>query len=186
MGPSGSGKSTLLYIIGCLKKPSLGRYYLDGELVSNLTPEELARVRNRKIGFVFQSFNLLPRYTALRNVELPLIYAGVPLERRHKLAGEALNQVGLGNRLQHRPGEMSGGECQRVAIARALVNNPPLILADEPTGNLDSEAADEIMNIIQRLNDEDHTVVLVTHDRDVAGRAKRIIYIKDGYLLKDQ
>ncbi|NQS90741.1 ABC transporter ATP-binding protein [Patescibacteria group bacterium] len=185
-GPSGSGKSTLMHIIGCLDRPTSGKFFLDGKEVGKLNDNELAEVRNKKIGFVFQQFNLLSRSTTLRNIELPLIYAGVKMEERIKRAKAALEKVGLSHRLYHRPNELSGGERQRVAIARALVNNPSLILADEPTGNLDSKAGQGIIEIFQKLHSEGHTLIVVTHERYVAGYSERIIHIKDGLLDKEE
>ncbi len=185
-GPSGSGKSTLMHIIGCLDRPTSGKFFLDGKEVGKLNDDELAEMRNKKIGFVFQQFNLLSRSTTLRNVELPLIYAGVKTRERIKRAKAALEKVGLSHRLYHRPNELSGGERQRVAIARALVNNPSLILADEPTGNLDSKAGQGIIEIFQKLHNEGHTLIVVTHEKYVAGYSERIIHIKDGLLEKEE
>jgi putative ABC transport system ATP-binding protein len=186
MGASGSGKSTLMNILGCLDRPSTGRYRLDGTDVSRLTAAELAELRNETLGFVFQSFNLLPRTSALENVELPLVYAGVSPHVRRVRASEALARVGLGDRLRHHPNQLSGGQQQRVAIARALVNDPRLILADEPTGNLDSRASIEMMALLQKLGDEGMTVVLVTHEPDIAAHARRVIVMRDGLGEEDR
>jgi putative ABC transport system ATP-binding protein len=186
MGPSGSGKSTLMNLIGCLDTPTSGRYWLRGRLVSELSDDELAQVRNREIGFVFQTFHLLPRSTSLSNVELPLTYRGVPAAERQERAARALRQVELAERMDHRPNQLSGGQRQRVAIARALVTEPAILLADEPTGNLDSRTGVEIMKLIERLHDEGQTVVLVTHDREVAAHAHRILHIRDGKVERDE
>ena len=186
MGPSGSGKSTLMNLIGCLDSPSKGQYWLNQQLVSELDDDELARIRNKEIGFVFQTFNLLARATSLHNVELPLIYAGIPSEERTERAKAALTSVGMESRMNHKPNELSGGQRQRVAIARALVNKPAIILADEPTGNLDSQTGNEIMALFDRLHSEGNTIVLVTHEHDIAEYAHRIIYIKDGVVAKDE
>ncbi len=185
MGPSGSGKSTLMNVIGCLDTPSSGDYWLNGHRVSELGDDQLARIRNKEIGFVFQTFNLLPRATALQNVELPMVYAGVGSKERHLAAESALQRVGLGNRMHHRPNEMSGGQRQRVAIARALVNNPSIILADEPTGNLDSVTSEEILALFERLHDEGQTIILVTHEHDIAAHARRQVHLKDGRVEQD-
>jgi putative ABC transport system ATP-binding protein len=182
MGPSGSGKSTLMHIIGCLDIPTSGLYELDGVDVSSMSEKELAAVRNLKIGFVFQSFNLLSSLTALRNVELPMVYAGVPAAERRERAMAALDKVGLASRVQHRPNEMSGGQQQRVSVARALVTNPSLILADEPTGNLDSHSTKEILDLFEELNQAGRTIVMITHESDVGARAKRLVHIYDGLL----
>jgi len=186
MGQSGSGKSTLMNILGCLDSLTAGRYYLDDEDVSTIQGKKLSAIRNRKIGFVFQSYNLLPRLNALQNVELPMIYAGVSGKRRRQAALEALDRVGLSDRLHHKPSEMSGGQKQRVAIARALVNSPAILLADEPTGNLDSRSGEEIMGIFQRLNREGVTIVMVTHEPDIADHTNRIVAFKDGQIIRDE
>jgi len=185
MGPSGSGKSTLMNIIGCLDTPSSGTYELNGNNVEEMDDDELARIRNREIGFVFQTFNLLPRLDCLRNVELPLIYAGVDAEEREERAIRALERVGLGDRIGHKPSELSGGQIQRVAIARALVNNPSLILADEPTGNLDTATSRDIMSIFSELSDAGNTILLITHEEDIANYAKRNIRLRDGKIESD-
>jgi len=185
MGPSGSGKSTFMNMIGCLDTPTAGKYWLNGQLVSELSDDRLARVRNKEIGFVFQTFNLLPRATALHNVELPLIYAGVSSKERRRRAEEKLRLVGLGDRMDHKPPEMSGGQRQRVAIARALVNEPALLLADEPTGNLDSVTSADVMRQLAELNEHGQTIVLVTHEHDIAECAKRQVHLKDGVIERD-
>jgi putative ABC transport system ATP-binding protein len=185
MGPSGSGKSTLMNLIGCLDSPTGGEYWLNGYRVSELEDNELARIRNKEIGFVFQTFNLLPRATSLHNVELPLIYAGMGSKERRELASQALVKVGLGDRMSHRPNELSGGQRQRVAIARALVNSPSILLADEPTGNLDSATSEEIMVLFDSLHDTGQTIVLVTHERDIAQHARRQVHLKDGSVERD-
>ncbi len=186
MGPSGSGKSTLMNIMGCLDRPTGGTYHFESREISTLSNDELAAVRNSKIGFVFQTFNLLPRFSALKNVEVPLIYSGVPARLRRERAMPVLEQVGLSDRMHHKPTELSGGQQQRVAIARALVNNPPLLLADEPTGNLDSRSGSEVLDILTGLNRQGVTIMIVTHDKDVAARCKRIINLKDGQIINDQ
>jgi len=186
MGPSGSGKSTLMHIIGCLDYPTGGKYFLSGQDVSKLNDNQLALFRNQKIGFVFQEFNLLPKATILRNVELPLTYNNTNSKNKKRLAAQALEEVGLGDRLKHRPNEISGGEKQRVAIARALVNRPSIILADEPTGNLDSKTGQDIMKMIDKLHDEGNTIILVTHEAEIARYAKRVIHLKDGIIDRDE
>ncbi len=186
MGPSGSGKSTLMNILGCLDSPSEGNYVLNGTNVSGMEDAELAEVRNKEIGFVFQTFNLLPRLTALENVALPLIYAGMSVADRTEQAKQALDNVGLGNRLSHKPNELSGGQRQRVAVARALVNNPSILLADEPTGNLDSKTSYDIMNLFDELHDRGNTIILVTHEEDIARYARRIVRLRDGRVESDE
>ena len=186
MGPSGSGKSTLMNLIGCLDTPNAGEYWLNGTLVSDMRDDQLAHVRNKEIGFVFQTFNLLPRATALQNVELPLVYAGLPTEERRRRAVEALERVQLGDRVQHRPNELSGGQRQRVAIARALVNQPSILLADEPTGNLDSKTSEEIMRVFAELSTAGQTVIMVTHEADIAAHARRVIVLRDGQIEHDE
>ena len=185
IGPSGSGKSTLMNILGCLDVPTTGEYYLDKKEISTYNESQLAKIRNEKIGFIFQKFNLLPKLSAYENVELPLVYRGVKTKERKERTISALNSVGLSDRLHHKPTELSGGQQQRVAIARALVGNPPILLADEPTGNLDSKSGDEVMNIIQKLNKEGKTIILITHDNEIAKQAKRIISIRDGLLTNE-
>jgi len=185
MGPSGSGKSTLMNIIGCLDTPTSGQYFLNGPNVAQLSDSELAAIRNKEIGFVFQTFNLLPRLTALQNVALPLVYAGIPEAERLKKAKEVLEQVGLGNRITHKPNELSGGQRQRVAVARALVNHPSIILADEPTGNLDTKTSEEIMQLFDIIHQAGNTIVLVTHEEDIALRAKRVVRMRDGIVESD-
>ncbi len=186
MGPSGSGKSTLMNLIGCLDTPSQGTYVLRGKLVSQMDDDELAEIRNREIGFVFQTFNLLPRATALHNVELPLVYAGVPKEKRLERARQALELVDLGPRMHHKPNELSGGQRQRVAIARALVMGPSILLADEPTGNLDSATGEEIMRLFEKLHSDGNTIILVTHEADIAAHAHRTLRIRDGHIESDE
>jgi putative ABC transport system ATP-binding protein len=186
MGPSGSGKSTLMNLIGCLDTPTRGEYFINGQLVSSMSDDELARIRNKEIGFVFQTFNLLPRATALHNVELPLIYSGMPADQRIERAKQALRHVDLETRMYHKPNEMSGGQRQRVAVARALVNNPSILLADEPTGNLDTATGNEIMGLFERLHQQGNTIVLVTHEHDIAMHAHRIIFIRDGKVERDE
>jgi putative ABC transport system ATP-binding protein len=186
MGPSGSGKSTLMNLIGCLDTPTRGQYYINGNLVSEMTDDELARIRNKEIGFVFQTFNLLPRATSLHNVELPLIYSGMPSAQRLERAKLAMKQVDLEQRMHHKPNELSGGQRQRVAVARALVNNPSILLADEPTGNLDTATGNEIMALFERLYQQGNTIVLVTHEHDIALHAHRVIHVRDGKVEKDE
>jgi putative ABC transport system ATP-binding protein len=186
MGPSGSGKSTLMNVLGCLDQPTSGRYSLDGEDVAQLDDDRLARVRNKRVGFVFQQFNLLPRTPAIKQVALPLMYAGVGRGERRGRAQKALEAVGLGDRLDHRPDELSGGQQQRVAIARALVNEPSILLADEPTGNLDSQSGAEILDMLEKLHADGMTIIVVTHDADVSGRSRRVLHIHDGVLVTDE
>ncbi len=186
MGPSGSGKSTLMNLIGCLDTPTRGEYFINGRLVSTMSDDELARIRNKEIGFVFQTFNLLPRATSLHNVELPLIYAGIPAEQRLEKARNALKAVDLEQRMHHKPNELSGGQRQRVAVARALVNSPSILLADEPTGNLDTATGNEIMALFERLHQQGNTIVLVTHEHDIAMHAHRVVFVRDGKVAKDE
>src|SRR5438270_2960232 len=186
MGPSGSGKSTLMNLIGCLDTPTKGQYYINGNLVSEMSDDELARIRNKEIGFVFQTFNLLPRATSLHNVELPLIYSGVASDKRLEMAKRAMQQVDLEKRMYHKPNELSGGQRQRVAVARALVNNPSILLADEPTGNLDTATGSEIMGLFERLHQQGNTIVRVTHEHDIAMHAYRIVHIRDGKVERDE
>src|ERR1035437_5687551 len=186
MGPSGSGKSTLMNLIGCLDTPSAGLYYINGNLVSEMSDDDLARIRNKEIGFVFQTFNLLPRATSLHNVELPLIYAGLNSEKRIERAKQAMQNVDLGDRMYHKPSELSGGQRQRVAVARALVNNPSILLADEPTGNLDTATGNEIMGLFERLHQAGNTIILVTHEHDIALHAHRVVHIRDGKVERDE
>jgi len=185
MGPSGSGKSTLMNIIGCLDTPTSGSYWLNGDDVAKATEDELAAIRNKEVGFIFQTFNLLPRASALRNVELPLIYSGISRTERHEMAQEALSAVGLGHRTEHKPNEMSGGERQRVAVARAMVNRPSVLLADEPTGNLDTKTGEEILKLFHEINDQGKTIVTVTHDPEVAEHAERVLVLRDGEIQSD-
>lgn len=185
IGPSGSGKSTLMNVLGCLDSPTSGQYWLDGEEVSRLKENRLAAIRNQKIGFIFQGFNLLPKLSALENVELPLIYGGIPGAKRRELSVEALGKVGLAERMHHTPLELSGGQQQRVAIARALAGNPPILLADEPTGALDTKTSKEVMELMKQLNGDGHTIILITHDLDIANQAKRVVRISDGHLSEE-